>query len=111
VLAPDFPQHLEDLGGQLAGRADDEGAEAIVLGPLGAVESFDDWNEESEGFTATSFGGAEDVSSLEGEWNGGSLDVGENLEVGRPKTGSGCLAERKVYKVLYARGFGVLSQS
>jgi len=111
VLAPDFPQHLEDLGGQLAGRADDEGAEAIVLGPLSAVESFDYWNEESEGFTATRFGGAEDVSSLESEGNGRSLDVGENLEVGRAEAGSGRLAEWKICKVLYARRFGVLLQS
>jgi hypothetical protein len=78
---------------------------------LGAVESFDDWNEESEGFTTTSLGGAEDVSSLEGEGNGRSLDVGENLEVGRAEAGSGRFAERKVCKVLYARRFGVLSQS
>ncbi|KAJ0161195.1 hypothetical protein CTA2_6617, partial [Colletotrichum tanaceti] len=83
VVAADLAQDLEDLGGQLAGRGDDEGAEAVVLGPSRAVELLEDGDDEGERLSAAGLGGAEDVGALEGEGHGARLDVGEGLERGR----------------------------
>ena len=66
VVPANFPQHVEDLNGQLSGRADYEGAEPVVLGPSCVVELLENGDEESEGLAAAGLGGTEDVVALEG---------------------------------------------
>ncbi|GJD00511.1 hypothetical protein ColKHC_09336 [Colletotrichum higginsianum] len=96
VVAADLAQDLEDLGGQLAGRGDDEGAKAVVLGPSRAVQLLEDGDDEGERLSAAGLGGAEDVGALEGEGHGARLDVGEGLEVGFVQAGLGRFAEGEV---------------
>lgn len=64
VMPPNLPQHVKDLHRQLAGRADDKGAEAVVLGPFCVVELFEDGYEKGESFAAACPGGTEDVFAL-----------------------------------------------
>jgi hypothetical protein len=81
VVPTNLAEDFKDLDGEFAGGGEDEGPETIVLGPLRAVKLFEDGNQESEGLSAARLGGSEDVVALEGEGNGLSLDVGQNLEV------------------------------
>ena len=69
------------MDGEFAGGGEDEGAEAIVLGPLCAVELFEDGDQEGEGLSTARLGGSEDIVALEGEGNGLGLDIGQDLEV------------------------------
>jgi hypothetical protein len=66
VIPPNLPQHLKNLDGQLSGRADDEGAKPVVLGPLCLVQLLENWNEESECLAGARLGGAKDIVALEG---------------------------------------------
>lgn len=108
MVPPDLAEHIEDLDGQLAGGADDQGAEAVVLGPAGAVELFEDGDEEGECLAAARLSGAEDVVALEGEGDGGALDIGQDFEVGGAQAGCGGVAEGEVGEVLDVGGLGVL---
>ena len=109
VLAPNLAQHLKDLHGQLSRRADDQGTEAIVFGPSFAVELLEDWDEKGERFSASGLRGPEDVLALEGERDGGALNVGENFEVGGTEPGGGGFAEGEIGKVFEVGGLKVLS--
>jgi len=109
VLAPNLAQHLKDLHGQLSRRADDQGAEPVVFGPSLAVELLEDWDEEGKRFSAPCLRGSEDVLALEGERDGGALNVGENFEVGGTEPGGGGFAEGEIGKVFEVGGLEVLS--
>jgi len=61
-------------------------------------------DNESEGFTGASFGGAEDVSATERVGERSSLDVGHDDELGLPQGVLGFLGEREL---LEARRAGV----
>ncbi len=111
MVSANLPQHIKDLDGQLSGRADDEGAEPVVLGPSCVVELLENGDEESERLSATSLGGTEDVVALKGEGNRGSLDIGEGLEVGGAKAGGGGLAEGKVGELFDVGRLGVLAEN
>ncbi|KAL3295314.1 ATP-dependent RNA helicase dbp4 [Colletotrichum asianum] len=109
VVAADLAQDVKDLRGELAGRGDDEGAEAVELGPSRAVELLENGDDEGEGLAGAGLCGAEDVVTLEGEGHGAGLDVGEGLEVGFLEACGGRFAEGEFGKgcefalgVLYA---------
>ncbi|KAF3803857.1 ATP-dependent RNA helicase DBP4 [Colletotrichum gloeosporioides] len=93
VVAADLAQDVKDLRGELAGRGDDEGAEAVVLGPSRAVELLENGYNEGEGLAGAGLCGAKDVVALEGEGHGAGLYVGEGLEVGFLEACGGRFAE------------------
>jgi hypothetical protein len=64
MMAADLAQNLENLDGKLAGGGDDEGAEPVELGPLGAVELLKHWHEEGERLAGPRLRGAQYVASL-----------------------------------------------
>lgn len=86
-------EDLEDLGCELAGGGNDEGAEAVEGGPFLAVEELKYRDEEGEGLPGAGFGGAEDIAALQGYWEGSALDVGEGLEVGLVQAAGGLAGE------------------
>lgn len=96
------------MDGQFAGRADDEGAEAVVLGPSFAGELLEDRDQEGKRLSAAGLGGSKDIFALKGEGDRGALDVGEDFEVGCAEAFSCGLAEGEVIEGLEIGGFGVL---
>ncbi len=109
MVPPNLPQHIKDLDGQLSGRADDEGPEPVVLGPSCVVQLFENGDEESERLAAAGLGGAEDVVALEGEGDRGSLDIGQDFEVGGAQAGGGGFAEGEVGELVDVGRLGVLA--
>ena len=93
VAAADLAQDLEDLNGELTGRRNDQGAEAIVLGKLVAVEALEDGDEEGQGLAAAGFGGGEDIAPLERKGYGARLDVGQGFEVRGLEAGEGLVGD------------------
>lgn len=99
VFPADAAEDLEDLGGELAGGRDDEGAEAVEGGPFFAVEELKHGDEEGEGLSRAGFGGAEDIAALQGWQEGPALDVSERLEVRLVQTIGSLLGEGELGKV------------
>lgn len=56
MISSDFSEHFEDLGCEFSGGGDDEGAEAVVFSPLGAVELLKDRNDEGQSLSASCLG-------------------------------------------------------
>ena len=108
MISTDFPQDLEDLDGELAGRGDDESAEAVELRPLCAVKLLEHRYEESQRLPAARLGGAEDVLVLESQWDAAGLDVGEGGEVRGLDASGGRLGERQIGKAFDLGRFGIL---
>ena len=108
MFPADLAQDLEDLDGELASGGDDEGAEAVELGPLCAVQLVQHGDEERKGLSAAGLGGAENVVVVKGEGDGSGLDVGAGGEVGGLEAGGGGLGEGEVGKGLGFRRLGIL---
>jgi len=63
---------------------------------LCAVERLENGDEEGECFAAACLRCAENVFPLQGKWDGGSLNIGEDFEVGGAQAGGGRFAEGKI---------------
>ena len=103
MMPSDLPQDLESLYCQLARWREDQGAQAIELGPLRPVQLFQHGYQESQRLAAPRLGRAEDVGALEGEGDSASLDVGRGFEKGVAEAVGRGLGERKISKSFAGR--------
>lgn len=81
MISADFAEDLEDLHRQFARWRNDQRTEAVVLGPLSAVQLLEHGNQKGQCLAAASLGGAENIIVLEGEGDAAGLNVGEGLEM------------------------------
>lgn len=89
VVPSNLSQLFENLNCEFTGRRQNECAETVELGPLLAIEVFDDGDEESERLSATGFGCTKYVTSLEAMADSSCLNIGQGFVV-RGRESGGC---------------------
>lgn len=95
TLSSDLDQDVENLNGEFASRGDDHGTQTSILtDALLAVQVLKNRDDEGESLSRTSFGGTQDIGTMEGEGNGACLDWGKGGEVAGFQTFLGRQRER-----------------